>query len=141
MSRAIPLFATLAVLAAAPAAADIPPPPYNGASHVTVAGLDLDRVDGHAPPAQTARPGPPYRRPFKSARVTACHGASRNCQAVTRAGVLGWAISKIDGQWVSYGDLDAVAHLIRAHGGTVRVTFTRIDGVAAGEKEVPLSAR
>ncbi len=133
------ILAVLAAAAAAPARADIPPPPYHGSSSGTFAGLVFDRVDSKPPP-EVPHPGPP-RRPYKVVRLKACAGASANCAAVTRAGVIGWGVSKVDGQWVSYGDIDALGALFRGHRGRVKITFIRIDGAADGQKDVTLDAR
>jgi hypothetical protein len=128
-------FAVFAAAAAAPAFADIPPPPYHGPSHAVLGGLDFDRGEGLRPP------GRPGRRSYDIARLTRCHAASRNCRAVTRAGVIGWGVAKVDGEWIAYGDIGALQAAFTARRGPVRVTFIRVDGTAETEVEVALDRR
>jgi hypothetical protein len=122
--HAIPTLALLSLFASAPALADIPPPPYTGVSHATVGGLKFERGEASYP---AGRPG---RRSYPAVRLTGCAGRSRNCNAVTRAGVIGWAIVSVNGAYVSYG---ALTPLTDAFGGwfgrdKVRLVFERGDG-------------
>jgi hypothetical protein len=131
-------FAAVGAVAAPAALADIPPPPYHGSSTVTVAGLEFDRADGHLPYDPHPHPGPP-RRTFKASRLKGCAGPSHNCDAVTKAGVIGWAVSKVDGKFVAYGELDALRMQLGDHSPPAKVTFERIDGVERGTREVTLA--
>jgi hypothetical protein len=137
LARAISSLAAVALLAAGAARADIPPPPYTGPTHATLAGLDFERGEGVRPP------GRPGRRTYAVVTLKGCRGRSRNCAAVTRAGVMGWGVVKVDGQWVSYGD---VAELTRAFAGArrgpLRVVFQDVGGAADPRQvEVTLDPR
>lgn len=113
--------ATLTVLAATAAFADLPPPAddYIGPKHVTLAGLNFEhRLDHYSRVIDHVK-NPSF------VLLVGCEGASYNCDAVTKAGVIDWEVVSVDGKPVVQGDLNAVIAAFRSGTGPVAAVFSR----------------
>ena len=114
-------FALLAALSATAALADLAPPAddYIGPREVTRAGLNFEHRLTH------------YSRVVDHVNnpalvlLVGCEGVSRNCDSVTKSGVIDWEVISVDGKPIAGGDLNAVIAAFSTGRGAVEILFAR----------------
>lgn len=130
------LAATLAIFATTSISrADVPPPPdmYNGPWSATVAGLQFQRQNVQHYISERAPNGMAF--PHGSdiyVLLTGCDSGTKNCGRAQKAGAIGGAIVRIDGNDVD-SDVQALEDALRKPGNHTLMLLSAADTV-----EVPL---
>ena len=127
-------FVVLAAMTATAALADLPPPAddYVGPRHVTLAGLNFEHRLTHYSRVIDHLNNPSF------VLLVGCEGGSRNCDLVTKSGVMDWEVVAVDGRPIAQGDLNAVIAAFSAGHGPVEILFARRE---AGQPPRPLALK
>jgi hypothetical protein len=117
-------FAVVAAVTATAALADLPPPAddYIGPRHVTLAGLNFEHRLAHYSRVIDHAANPSF------VVLVGCEGASRNCDLVTKSGVMDWEVVSVDGKPIAQGDLNTVIAAFGTGHGPVEILFVHNEG-------------
>ena len=113
----------LALLLAAPALADIAPPPDQGPPSASVAGLDFAMQTGRA------RMPPGYYKTFPIIVLVGCTEGTANCTLAHSNNVIGMEVDTVDGDYLrpEVGRITQIVNTFKSKPGakTVALKFSR----------------